>query len=63
LVAKEEETVKIVDGSTCEVIDTGTINVRCRDGTMRALEAIRYVPETQYNLIFIGVLDEEGCRI
>ena len=27
LVAKEEGTVKIVDGLACEVIDTGTVNV------------------------------------
>ena len=30
---------------------------------MYALEAIRYVPEAQYNLIFIRVLDEERCQI
>jgi len=63
LVAKEEGTVKIVDGSTCKIIDTGTIKVTKRDGTMRALEAVWYVPEARYNLISIGVLDEEGCRI
>jgi len=28
-----------------------------------ALEAVRYVPEARYNLIFIKVLDEEGCWI
>ena len=27
LVAKEEGTVKIVDGSTCEVISIGTFNI------------------------------------
>jgi len=31
LVAKEEETVKMVDDSTCEVISTGIINVTGRD--------------------------------
>ena len=30
---------------------------------MRALEAVRYVLEAQYNLISIRVLDEEGCQI
>jgi len=53
----------MIDDSTCEVIGTGTVKVTGRDGTMRALEAVRYVPEAQYNLIFIRVLDEEGCRI
>ena len=30
---------------------------------VRALEAVRYVPEVWYNLISIRVLGEEGCRI
>jgi len=30
---------------------------------MRALEAIRYIPEAWYNLISIGELDSKGCRI
>jgi len=63
LAANEEGAVKMVEGSTCEVISTGTINVTCRDGMMRALEMIRYVLEARYNLISIEVLDEEGCRI
>ena len=63
LVAKEEETVKIVDDSAYEVIDTGTVNVTGRDRTVRAREAVWNVPEARYNLISIGVLDEEGCRI
>ena len=50
LVAKEEGIAKMVDDSTCEVIGTGTV-VTGRDGTMRALEAVRYVPEARYNLI------------
>ena len=37
LVVKEEGIVKIVDGSACEVISTGIVNVTCRDGTMSAL--------------------------
>ena len=63
LVVKEEEIVKIVDGSACEVIATRTVKVKERDGTVRALEAVWYVPKARYNLISIRVLDEEGCRI
>ena len=59
LVAKEDGTVKMVDGSACEIIGTGTE----RDETVRALEAVRYVPETRYNVISIRVLDEERCQI
>ena len=63
LVAKEEEFVKKVDGSACEVIGTGTVKVTERDGMVHALEAVQYVPEARYNLISIMVLDEEGCWI
>ena len=63
MAAKEERIVKMVDGSACEVISTGIIKITERDGTMRAFEAVRYVPEARYKLISIKVLDEEGCRI
>ena len=46
-----------------EVIGTVTVKVTKRDETVRALEAVRYVSEAWYNLIFIGVLDEEGYQI
>jgi len=63
LVAKKEETFEIVDGSACKIIGTGTITVTRRNGTVRALEAVRYVPEARYNLISISILDKEGYRI
>ena len=59
----KEWVVKMVDDSACEVISTGTIKVTERDGTVRALEAVRYVLEAHFNLISIRVLDEEGCQI
>ena len=40
LVTKEEGTVKMVDGLTCEVIGIGTVNVIQGDGTMHDLEAV-----------------------
>ena len=60
LVVKEERTVKMVDGSACEVIGTETVNVTSRDEMMCTLEVVRYVLMVQYNLISIGVLNEEG---
>ena len=45
MVAKEERTVKMVDGSACEVIDTVTVNFTGSDETVRALEAVWYVPD------------------
>jgi len=44
-VVKEEGTVKMVDGSACKVIDTGTCKVKGKDGIMHALEVVRYVSE------------------
>ena len=63
LVVKEEGTVKMVDDSACEVINTGIVNITWRDGTVHALKMVRYVPEARYNLISIRVLDEEGYWI
>jgi len=63
---------EMVDDSACKVIDIRTVNVTERDGkvnvterdeTVRALKVVRYVPKAQYNLISIGVLDEEGYWI
>ena len=61
--AKEKGIVKMVDGSACEVISTETIKIIERDGTVRTLEAVWYVPEARYNLISIGMFDKEGCQI
>ena len=63
LIAKEEGTAKMVDDSACKIISTVILNVTKRDGTVHALEAVRYVPEARYNLISIRVLDEEGYQI
>ena len=63
LVAKEEEIVKMVDGSACDVIDTEIVKVTGRDEKVRALKAVRYVSEARYNLISIRVLEEKGCQI
>jgi len=53
----------MVDGSACKIISTGIVKITERDETVHALEAVRYVLEASYNLISIGVLDEEGCQI
>ena len=51
----------MVDCLACEVIGAGIVNVTCRDGTVRVLEAVWYVSEALYNLISIGLLDEKRC--
>ena len=40
MVAKEEGTVKVVAGSVCEGIDTGTVKITERDEMVCNLEAI-----------------------
>ena len=62
LAIKEEEIVKIVDGSACEVIGTGTVKVTERDETMHALEAIWYVPEARYNPLSKGCSTKNDAR-
>jgi len=63
LVTKEEGIAKMMDGSACEVIGTGTAKVTKTDRTVHTLEAVRYIPKVRYNIISIRVLDEEGCWI
>ena len=63
LVAKEQGAIIMVDGLACELIDTGIVKVTERIEMVRAMEAIRYVPEAQYNLISMKVLNEEEYQI
>ena len=51
----------MVDGSACEVIGTGTVKVKERDGIMHALEEVQYVSEARCNLISIRVLDKKDA--
>ena len=45
LIAKEEGTVKIVDGSACKVIGMRIIKVTERDETVHPLEAVQVKDE------------------
>ena len=48
LVVKKKGIINMVDGLAYEVISTWTVKVTGRDGTVRALEAVWYVPEVRY---------------
>jgi len=61
LVAKEEMNVKMVNGSACKIIGTGTVKVTKRDRMMCALEAVWYVPEVHYNVISIKMLTKKDA--
>jgi len=45
LVIKEEGIGKMVDDSAYKISGAGTVNIIGRDVTMRALKAVRHVPE------------------
>ena len=40
LAPKEEGIIKIADGSVCEVIGTGIVNIASRDDMVHAIEAV-----------------------
>ena len=62
LVAKEEVIVKMVDDSACKVISTGTVKVTERDGTVCALEVIRYYPGGTLQSNITAVLIKKDSR-
>jgi len=64
LVAKEEGTAKMVDGSACKVIDTRTFSVTERERWDDACSRGGSVcPRGTLQSNIIRVLNEEGCRI
>jgi len=62
LVAKEEGTVKMVDVQLAKSSAQRQSRLQKKMGWC-TLEMVWYVLEARNNLISIGVLDEEGCRI
>ena len=42
------------------MIDVGTIQFRSHDGCITTLQGVRYVPDSRYNLIYLGALQGEG---
>ena len=49
------------DNKACIVVGIGMIKLGLEDGSERILREVRYVPDLNQNLIFLGVLDREGC--
>ena len=48
------------NSATSKMIGEGTIQFRSHDGCITALQGVRHVPESRYNLISLGVLHKEG---
>ena len=48
------------DSATSRVIGEGTIQFQSHDGCITTLQGVRYVPDSRYNLIFLGALHRKG---
>ena len=55
----QEGEVFMKSSATSKVIGKGTIQFRSYDGCITTLQGIHYVPESRYNLISLGVLNEK----
>ena len=49
--------------ATCKVVGVGSIQMKMFDGMVRTLSDVRHVPWLRKNLISLGTLDKNGCRI
>ncbi|VFQ82784.1 unnamed protein product [Cuscuta campestris] len=55
--------VKMANGARSKIAGVGTVQVRMFDGVVRTLTRVKHVPGLKVNLISLGALDSEGCRI
>lgn len=47
----------------CKIMGYGTIRIKMHDEAVRTLRNVRHVPNFRKNLISLGVLEENGCKI
>ncbi|VFQ97231.1 unnamed protein product [Cuscuta campestris] len=55
--------VKMANGARSKIAGVGTVQVGMFDGVVRTLTGVKHVPGLKGNLISLGALDSEGCRI
>ncbi|VFQ76117.1 unnamed protein product [Cuscuta campestris] len=55
--------VKMANGARSKIAGVGTVQVRMFDGVVRTLTGVKHVPGLKGNLISLGALDSEGCRM
>ena len=48
---------------TCKIVGVGSIQIKMFDGMVRTLFDVKHVPGLKKNLISLGTLDKNGCRI
>ncbi|KAJ4740894.1 Transposon Ty1-H Gag-Pol polyprotein [Rhynchospora pubera] len=56
-------TVKFGDGSMVSIYGRGTVLLQGRMGEHKALTDVYYIPKLTSNIISLGQLEEQGCRI
>ena len=55
--------VKFGDGSAVEIQGRGSVLFKCFTGAHRILTDVYYIPMLRSNIISLGQLDENGCKI
>jgi transposase InsO family protein len=56
-------TVKLGDGSAVSIGGRGTVMIKGRTGEQRVLTDVYYIPKLTTNIISLGQLEENGCRV
>ena len=51
------------NGHALEVIGVGTVKIKMYDGTVRIIQEVRHVKDLKKNLLYVGQLDNLGCKI
>ena len=51
------------NNSACKTVGIGSVRIRMFDGVIQTLTDVRHVPELRKNLISLGCLDTDGCRV
>ena len=59
----DDGTVLMGNDHACKTVRLGTIRVRMHDGTIITLKDVRHIPDLQKNLISLGLLEKNGCKI
>ncbi|KAL8156228.1 hypothetical protein AgCh_001356 [Apium graveolens] len=55
--------VKFSDGSLVKIEGKGSIRIMCKNGEIRVLHGVYYIPTLRSNIISPGQLSEEGNRV
>jgi hypothetical protein len=55
--------VKFGDGTAVEIHGKGLVLIKCLIGEHRILTNVYYIPRLRSNIISLGQLDENGCKI